>query len=146
MECIEMSVPSDKRAGVAEILTYIPFFEEVEEDQISRVVTEELAEDGTMPVETLMYRSPLLGFVEDAYVANILEPKYLEIINDQAMGEIELEVLVYGINQADYMLTMAVLTCIIVQEKVAPGIWGMATKEGWFLKILNHLQDLYDED
>ena len=141
-----MSIPSEKRAGVAEILTYIPFFEEVEEDQISRVVTEELAEDGTMPVETLMYRSPLLGFVEDAYVANILEPKYLEIINDQAMGEIELEVLVYGIEQADYMLTMSVLTCIIVQEKVAPGIWGMATKEGWFLKILNHLQDLYDEE
>ena len=141
-----MSIPSEKRAGVAEILTYIPFFEEVEEDQISRVVTEELAEDGTMPVETLMYRSPLLGFVEDAYVANILEPKYLEIINDQAMGEIELEVLVYGIQQADYMLTMAVLTCIIVQEKVAPDIWGMATKEGWFLKILNHLQDLYDEE
>ena len=141
-----MSIPSEKRAGVAEILTYIPFFEEIEEDQISRVVTEELAEDGTMPVETLMYRSPLLGFIEDAYVANILEPKYLDIINDQAMGEIELEVLVYGIEQADYMLTMAVLTCIIVQEKVAQGIWGMATKEGWFLKILNHLQDLYDEE
>ena len=64
-----MSIPSEKRAGVAEILTYIPFFEEIEEDQISRVVTEELAEDGTMPVETLMYRSPLLGFVEDAYVS-----------------------------------------------------------------------------
>ena len=85
-----MSVPSEKRAGIAEILTYIPFFEEVEEDQISRVVTEELEPDGTMPVEHLMYRTPLLGFVEDAYVANVLEPKYLEIINDQAMGEIEL--------------------------------------------------------
>ncbi len=141
-----MSIPSEKRAGVAEILTYIPFFEEVEEDQISRIVTEELAEDGTMPVETLMYRSPLLGFIEDAYVANILEPKYLDIINDQAMGEIELEVLVYGLDHADYMLTMAVLTCIIVQEKVARGIWGMATKEGWFLKILNRLQELYDEE
>ena len=141
-----MSVPSEKRAGVAEILTYIPFFEEVEEDQISKVVTEELAEDGTMPVETLMYRSPLLGFVEDAYVSNILEQKYLEIINDQAMGEIELEVLVYAVDHADYMFTMAVLTCIIVQEKVAPGIWGMATKEGWFLRILNRLQELYDEE
>ena len=141
-----MSVPSEKRAGVAEILTYIPFFEEVEEDQISKVVTEELAEDGTMPVETLMYRSPLLGFVEDAYVSNILEQKYLEIINDQAMGEIELEVLVYAVDHADYMFTMAVLTCIIVQEKVAPGIWGMATKEGWFLRILNRLQERYDEE
>ena len=141
-----MSIPSEKRAGIAEILTYIPFFEEIEEDQISRVVTEELEPDGTMPVETLMYRSPLLGFIEDAYVANILEPKYLDIINDQAMGEIELEVLVYGIDQADYMLTMAVLTCIIVQEKVAKGIWGMATKEGWFLRILNRLQELYDEE
>ena len=141
-----MSVPSEKRAGIAEILTYIPFFEEVEEDQISRIVTEELAEDGTMPVETLMYRSPLLGFIEDAYVANILEPKYLDIINDQAMGEIELEVLVYAVDHADYMFTMAVLTCIIVQEKVARGIWGMATKEGWFLRILNRLQELYDEE
>ncbi len=141
-----MSIPSEKRAGVAEILTYIPFFEEIEEDKISKVVTEELAEDGTMPVETLMYRSPLLGFVEDAYVSNILEPKYLDIINDQAMGEIELEVLVYGVDHADYLFTMAVLTCIIVQEKVAPGIWGMATKEGWFLRILNRLQELYDEE
>ena len=141
-----MSVPSEKRAGIAEILTYIPFFEEIEEDKISKIVTEELAEDGTMPVETLMYRSPLLGFVEDAYVANILEQKYLEIINDQAMGEIELEVLVYAVDHADYMFTMAVLTCIIVQEKVAPGLWGMATKEGWFLRILNHLQDLMDEE
>ena len=141
-----MSVPSEKRAGVAEILTYIPFFEEIEEDKISKIVTEELAEDGTMPVERLMYRSPLLGFVEDAYVANILEPKYLDIINAEAMGEIELEVLVYAVDQASYLLTMAILTCIIVQEKVAPGLWGMATKEGWFLKILNHLQDLYDEE
>ena len=141
-----MSVPSEKRAGVAEILTYIPFFEEIEEDKISKIVTEELAEDGTMPVERLMYRSPLLGFVEDAYVANILEPKYLDIINAEAMGEIELEVLVYAVEQASYLLTMAILTCIIVQEKVAPGLWGMATKEGWFLKILNHLQDLYDEE
>ena len=40
-----MSVPSEKREGVAEILTYIPFFEEVEEAQISRVVTEELEEE-----------------------------------------------------------------------------------------------------
>ena len=141
-----MSVPSEKRAGVAEILTYIPFFEEIEEDKISKIVTEELAEDGTMPVERLMYRSPLLGFVEDAYVANILEPKYLDIINAEAMGEIELEVLVYAVEQASYLLTMAILTCIIVQEKVAPGLWGMATKEGWFLRILNHLQDLMDED
>ena len=141
-----MSVPSEKRAGVAEILTYIPFFEEIEEDKISKIVTEELAEDGTMPVERLMYRTPLLGFVEDAYVANILEPKYLDIINAEAMGEIELEVLVYAVDQASYLLTMAILTCIIVQEKVAPGLWGMATKEGWFLKILNHLQDLYDEE
>ena len=141
-----MSVPSEKRAGIAEILTYIPFFEEIEEDKISKIVTEELAEDGTMPVERLMYRSPLLGFVEDAYVANILEPKYLDIINAEAMGEIELEVLVYAVEQASYLLTMAILTCIIVQEKVAPGLWGMATKEGWFLKILNHLQDLYDEE
>ena len=141
-----MGVPREKRAGVAEILTYIPFFEEIEEDKISKIVTEELAEDGTMPVERLMYRSPLLGFVEDAYVANILEPKYLDIINAEAMGEIELEVLVYAVDQASYLLTMAILTCIIVQEKVAPGLWGMATKEGWFLKILNHLQDLYDEE
>ena len=141
-----MSIPSEKRAGIAEILTYIPFFEEIEEDKISKIVTEELAEDGTMPVERLMYRSPLLGFVEDAYVANILEPKYLDIINAEAMGEIELEVLVYAVDQASYLLTMAILTCIIVQEKVAPGLWGMATKEGWFLKILNHLQDLYDEE
>ena len=141
-----MSIPSEKRGGIAEILTYIPFFEEIEEDKISKIVTEELAEDGTMPVERLMYRSPLLGFVEDAYVANILEPKYLDIINAEAMGEIELEVLVYAVDQASYLLTMAILTCIIVQEKVAPGLWGMATKEGWFLKILNHLQDLYDEE
>ena len=141
-----MSIPSEKRAGIAEILTYIPFFEEIEEDKISKIVTEELEEDGTMPVERLMYRTPLLGFVEDAYVANILEPKYLDIINAEAMGEIELEVLVYAVDQASYLLTMAILTCIIVQEKVAPGLWGMATKEGWFLKILNHLQDLYDEE
>ena len=119
---------------------------DTKEDKISKIVTEELAEDGTMPVERLMYRSPLLGFVEDAYVANILEPKYLDIINAEAMGEIELEVLVYAVDQASYLLTMAILTCIIVQEKVAPGLWGMATKEGWFLKILNHLQDLYDEE
>ena len=145
MECIEMSVPSDKRAGVAEILTYIPFFEEVEEDQISRVVTEELEEDGSMPVEVLMYRSPLLGFVEDAYVANILEPKYLEIINDQAMGEIELEVLVYGLEQASYELTMAVLTCIVVQEKYAKGMWKIAAEEGWFLMILRRLEQLMAE-
>ncbi len=141
-----MSVPSEKRAGIAEILTYIPFFEEIEEDQISRIVTEELEEDGSMPVDRLMYRSPLLGFIEDAYVANVLEPKYLDIINAEAMGEIELEVLVYAVDQASYLLTMAILTCIVVQEKVAPGIWGLATKEGWFLKILNHLQDLMDEE
>ena len=35
-----MSVPSEKRAGVAEILTYIPFFEEIEEDKISKIVTD----------------------------------------------------------------------------------------------------------
>ena len=98
-----------------------------------------------MPVEVLMYRSPLLGFVEDAYVANILEPKYLEIIDDQAMGEIELEVLVYGLEQASYELTMAVLTCIVVQEKYAKGMWKIAAEEGWFLMILRRLEQLMAE-
>ncbi len=140
-----MSVPSDKRRGVAEILTYIPYFEELEDDQICKIVTEELEEDGTMPVERLLYATPLVGFIEDTYVANIMVQNYNEIMNLEAMGEIELEVLVYGIEQASYELTMAVLTCIVVQEKYAPGMWNIAAKEGWFLKILYRLQELMDE-
>lgn len=141
-----MGVPSDKRAGVEEILTYLPYFETVEEDMISRVVTQELEEDGSMPVDTIMYRDPILGFIEDAYVANILEPKYIDIMNAEAQGEIELEVLVYALPQASYQLTMSVLTCIIRQEQFAPGLWGLATKEGWFLKILQRLEALMEED
>ena len=141
-----MGVPSDKRAGVEEILTYLPYFETVEEDMISRVVTQELEEDGSMPVDTIMYRNPILGFIEDAYVANILEPKYIEIMNAEAQGEIELEVLVYALPQASYQLTMSVLTCIIRQEQFAPGLWALATKEGWFLKILQRLEVLMEED
>lgn len=140
-----MSIPSEKRAGIEEILTYIPYFENLEKDEICRIVTEELAEDGTMPVETLMYRTPLLGFIEDTYVANVMEPKYIDILNLEAMGEIELEVLVYGLEQASYQLTMAVLTCIIVQEKYAKGMWKIAAEEGWFLKVLYRLQQLMDE-
>jgi len=141
-----MGVPMDKRAGVEEMLTYLPFFENLEEDKICKIVTEELEEDGSMPVEILMYRSPLLGFIEDTYVANVLVQNYIEIMNLEAMGEIELEVLVYGIEQASYELTMAVLTCIIVQEKYAKGMWQIAAKEGWFLKILQRLQELMDEE
>lgn len=140
-----MSVPNEKRAGIEEMLTYIPFFEELDKDNICRIVTEELEEDGTMPVETLMYRSPLLGFIEDTYVANVLLPNYVEILNLEAMGEIELEVLVYGLEQASYQLTMAVLTCIIVQEKYAKGMWKIAAEEGWFLIILRRLEQLMAE-
>ena len=140
-----MSVPSEKRAGIEEMLTYIPYFEELDKENICRIVTEELEEDGTMPVETLMYRSPLLGFIEDTYVANVLLPNYVEILNLEAMGEIELEVLVYGLEQASYQLTMAVLTCIIVQEKYAKGMWKIAAEEGWFLIILRRLEQLMAE-
>ncbi len=140
-----MGVPSEKRLGIEDILTYIPYFENLKEDEISRIVTEELAEDGTMPVDQLMYRTPLLGFIEDTYVANVMVSNYIEIMNLEAMGEIELEVLVYGLEQASYDLTMAVLTCIIVQERYAPGIWEIAAKEGWFLRILYRLQQLMDE-
>jgi len=140
-----MGVPSEKRAGIEEILTYIPFFEELDKDNICRIVTEELEEDGTMPVEVLMYRSPLLGFIEDTYVANVMLQNYAEIMNLEAMGEIELEVLVYGVEHASYELTMAILTCIIVQEKYAKGMWKIAAEEGWFLKILYRLQQLMEE-
>lgn len=141
-----MNIPKEKRAGIEEILTYIPYFEELKEDEICRIVTEELAEDGTMPVETLMYRTPLLGFIEDTYVANVMEPNYIEIMNLEAMGEIELEVLVYGLEQASYQLTMAVLTCIVVQEKYAKGMWKIAAEEGWFLMILRRLEQLMEQD
>ncbi len=141
-----MGVPMEKRAGIEEMLTYLPYFENLEEDKICKVVTEELAEDGTMPVEHLLYRSPLLGFIEDTYVANVLLKNYAEIMNLEAMGEIELEVLVYGLEQASYELTMAVLTCIIVQEKYAKGMWQIAAKEGWFLKVLQRLEELMAEE
>ena len=141
-----MSVPKEKRAGIEEILTYIPYFEQLDKENICRVVTEELAEDGTMPVEHLMYRSPLLGFIEDTYVANVMVQNYMEIMNLEAMGEIELEALVYGVEQASYELTMAILTCIIVQEKFAKGMWSIAAKEGWFLKILYRLEELMNEE
>lgn len=141
-----MSVPKEKRAGIEEILTYIPYFEQLDKENICRVVTEVLAEDGTMPVEHLMYRSPLLGFIEDTYVANVMIPHYLEVMNLEAMGEIELEVLVYGLEQASYELTMAVLTCIVVQEKYAKGMWKIAAEEGWFLMILRRLEQLMAEE
>ena len=140
-----MSVPSNKRAGIEEMLTYLPYFEQLEPDMVSRIVTQELEEDGTMPVEVLMYRSPLLGFIEDTYVANVMLPNYAEIMNLEAMGEIELEVLVYGVEQASYELTMAILTCIIVQEKYAKGMWKIAAEEGWFLRILRRLEQLMEE-
>ena len=94
-----MGVPMEKRAGIEEMLTYLPYFENLEEDKICKVVTEELEEDGTMPVEVLMYRSPLLGFIEDTYVANVMVQNYMEIMNLEAMGEIELEALVYGVKR-----------------------------------------------
>ncbi len=140
-----MGIPSEKRLGIEDILTYIPYFENLKEDEISRIVTEELEEDGTMPVDQIMYRTPLLGFIEDTYVANVMISNYVEVMNREAMGEIELEVLVYGLEQASYELTMSVLTCIIVQERYAPGIWEIAAKEGWFLKVLYRLQQLMDE-
>lgn len=141
-----MGVPMEKRAGIEEMLTYLPYFENLEEDKISKVVTEELEEGGTMPVDVMLYRSPLLGFIEDTYVANVLLQNYMEIMNLEATGEIELEELVYGVETASYELTMAILTCIIVQEKFAKGLWHIAAKEGWFLKILQRLQELMDEE
>ncbi len=140
-----MGVPSECKAGVAEILTYKPYFENVKDDEICRKYTEELAEDGTMPVTSLLYRNPILGFIEDAYVANILEPKYIDIMNNEMNGEIELEVIIYGLEQASYQLTMAVLTCIIRQEQYCQGLWEIATKEKWFLKILERLEVLMKE-
>ncbi len=138
-------IPNDKREAIDYILNYIPYFEELKEDEISRVVTEELEEDGTMPVQQLMYARPIIAFIEDVYVANILRQDYMEIMNLEAMGEIELEVLVYGLEQASYELTMAVLTCIVVQEKYAPGMWQIAAKEGWFLKVLYRLRDMMED-
>ena len=141
-----MSIPKDKRAGVEEMLTYIPYFEQLDKDNICRIVTEELEEDGTMPVEVLMYRSPLLGFIEDTYVANVMLPNYMEVLNLEAAGEIEMEVLVYSAEKASYELTMAILTSIIVQEKYAKGMWKVAAEEGWFLLLLRRLEKLMAEE
>ena len=133
-----MNIPKECRAGVEEILTYIPYFEEVEEDKIARK-----DEDG----ESIMYRNPIVGFVEDAYKTNILESNYIDIMKAAANEEtLDLDVFVYALPQAGYHLTMAVLTCIIRQEQYCRGLWEIATKEKWFLMILNRLSQLMEED
>ena len=93
-----------------------------------------------------MYRSPLLGFIEDTYVANVMLPNYMEVLNLEAAGEIEMEVLVYSAEKASYELTMAILTSIIVQEKYAKGMWKVAAEEGWFLLLLRRLEKLMAEE
>lgn len=140
-----MGVPEEYREGIADILTYKPFFEEVKDDEICKIEEEGKNESGEQAAPVYLYRNPIVGFVEDAYKDNILEPKYIEIMDTEANGVTELEVLIYGLEQASYHLTMAVLTCIIRQEQYCSGLWEIATREKWFLKILQRLEELMAE-
>ena len=143
-----MGVPKEFRAGIEEILTYKPYFEQVKDDQIARRDTESaMANEDASPLAPIMYRNPIIGFVEDAYKTDILETNYVDIMKAAANEEtLDLDVFVYGLPQAGYQLTMAVLTCIIRQEQYCQGLWEIATREKWFLMILNRLEELMNEE
>lgn len=140
-----MSIPEEKLVAVKKLVDYIPFFENAKHEDVCHWQTEELAEDGTMPVTYPTYCDEFIAFVETAYNEDLLDSRYIDVMNAHTGGETELEAIIYGIESADYQLTMAVLTCIIRQEQFCNGLWAMAVRDKWFLLILQHLEELLED-
>lgn len=140
-----MYIPEEKRAAVEKLVAYIPFFENAKQEDVCHWQTAEMSEDGTMPMTYPTYCDEFIAFIETAYNEDLLDSGYIDTMNAHTGGETELETIIYGIENADYRLTMAVFTCIVRQEMYCYGLWAMAVRDRWFLLILQHLEELLED-
>lgn len=137
-------VPKDKQDALKKLLSYRPFFESAKEEDVCQWVTQP-AEEGVAGGTYPMYSDSLLEALECAYDGDLLLPNYTGIIANAAGGETELEDIVERLDKSNYELVMAVLTCIIRQERFMSGLWAIAVRERWFYQILGRLEQLLEE-
>ena len=138
-----MSVPSDKRESLEGLVKYLPYLEELTAERVCHWITE--TDDNGVETPYPTYEDTFLEFIDHAFNEGLLELNYIQIISEKAEPGLEIEALIYGIDSADYELTMALLTFLIVQENMNPGVWSTAVAQNLFAPIVSHIADMLDE-
>jgi hypothetical protein len=135
-----MGIPKDKRESVKKLVEFLPYLEDLTGEKVCNWETGKDANGND--IATPSYDDKFIEFIDTAFEENILERDYIKIIGEKTEMGAEVESLIYGIGGADYKLTSALLTFLILQEKYAPGIWAASVENKLFSHVIEHLNDL----
>ncbi|NLB80747.1 MAG: ADP-ribosylglycohydrolase family protein [Clostridiaceae bacterium] len=128
------------KRSVNKLLTFIPYFENVNEENACRWDGGGKLGENHFSMPYPMYEQTLEDFVQAAYSSNLICYNYLEVIEQHCLhGTEEMNI---AVEDSDLELTLAILTGYIRQERFCDGLWESAVKDKTFLKILRRLERL----
>ncbi|MCR4894824.1 MAG: DUF6508 domain-containing protein [Eubacteriales bacterium] len=139
-----MRIPEDRRESVKGLVKFLPYLEELTPEKVCHWITE-TSEDG-VEKRYPTYEDTFIDFINTAYEEGLLDINYINVLQERAEPGMEIEAMIYGVDSADYELTMALLTFLVVQENLVPGVWTTAVASKLFTPIVSHLADMLEMD
>ena len=127
--------------NVGLLLSYIPYFETVNPDDVCKWGGGEKREDGVLTMPYAIYSDKLKAFIKDVYDSGVMVKEYSNelkrLIPDWQTVDIQ-EV----VKTADLYMLRVILTKCIRVDRFNEGSLGRSVQSGLVLAILKRMQEL----
>ncbi|MDW5300142.1 MAG: DUF6508 domain-containing protein [Sedimentibacter sp.] len=135
---LEEKVKSD----IERLCTYIPYFETATKQSVCEWRGGGKIGDNLYEMSYPNYDETLIDFTEDVYKSSLMCKDYLDIINLHSIYDDDK--MITALDNDDLVITSAILTFYIRQERFCDGLWAVAVDKKIFLKILKRLKKVID--
>ena len=135
---LEEKVKSD----IERLCTYIPYFEAATKESVCKWGGGGKIGDNLYEMSYPYYDETLIEFTEDVYKSSLMCKDYLDIINLHSLYDDDK--MITALDNDDLVITSAILTFYIRQERFCDGLWAVAVDKKIFLKILKRLKKAID--
>lgn len=119
---------------------FIPYLETALTDNVVRWGGGEKSSDGTLIMPYPIYNDRVKDFIETIYKLDLLDKAYLETMQSYSINTSE--ELGNALDDADYRLSIALLTYYVRQERFCDGLWAKAIENKIFLRLIKRLLEL----
>lgn len=128
------------KGRIEKLTEFIPYFANANKENVCHWDGGEKLAENSFSMSHPVYEQTIRDFVDAVYESKLMCHNYLDIIEQH--GLVGIEGLNKAIEQADFELTLAILTGYIRQERFCDGLLQSAVEDKTFLRILRRLECL----
>ena len=128
------------KGRIEKLTEFIPYFANANKENVCNWDGGEKLAENSFSMSHPVYEQTIRDFVDAVYESKLMCHNYLDIIEQH--GLVGIEGLNKAIEQADFELTLAILTGYMRQERFCDGLWQSAVEDRTFLRILRRLECL----